>query len=97
MESVIVKPLITEKATRLQDKRSQYSFIVGVNANKIEIMNAISSTYGVTVTDVNTCNYIGKKSVRYTKKGFSSGRKNFYKKAVVTLKKGDSIDFFANI
>lgn len=97
MERVIIKPIITEKMTGISEKLNRYGFIVDRTCNKVEVRKAVEELYGVTVTDVNTMNYIGKKSVRMTNKSFTSGRKNFFKKAVVTLKEGDSIDFFSNI
>jgi large subunit ribosomal protein L23 len=97
MENIIIKPLITEKATRAAEKFQQFGFIVKPEANKIEVKTAIEKMYGVNVTGVTTMNYIGKKSVRYSKKGFSKGKKNYFKKVFVTLKEGETIDFFANI
>jgi large subunit ribosomal protein L23 len=97
MEKVILKPIITEKMTAISEKLNRYGFLVDKRSNKLEVKTAVEKMYGVTVTDVNTMNYIGKKTVRYTKRNFISGRKDAYKKAIVTLKKGDSIDFFANI
>lgn len=97
MEKVILKPIITEKMTGISEKLSRYGFLVDKRANKVEVKNAVEKMYGVTVTDVNTMNYIGKKTVRYTKKSFSTGRKDAFKKAIVTLKEGETIDFFANI
>jgi large subunit ribosomal protein L23 len=97
MENTIIKPIITEKMTGIGEKLNRYGFLVDVNSNKIEVKTAVEKMYGVTVTDINTMNYIGKKSVRYTKKSFSKGRKPSFKKAIVTLKKGEIIDFFANI
>lgn len=97
MEKVILKPIITEKMTGISEKLNRYGFVVDKRSNKLEVKNAVEKMYGVTVTDVNTMNYIGKQTVRYTKKSFSKGRKDAYKKAIVTLKKGDTIDFFANI
>lgn len=97
MEKIIIKPLITEKMTAKTEQLGQYGFMVDKRANKLQVKEAVEKIYGVTVTDVNTMNYIGKKSVRYTKKSFSTGRKNSFKKAMVTLKDGDTIDFFANI
>lgn len=97
MENIIIKPIITEKATRVGEKFQQYGFIVQPAANKLQVKAAVEKQYGVSVTGVTTMNYIGKKSVRYTKKGFSKGKKNYFKKAFVTLKEGENIDFFANI
>lgn len=97
MNTIIKKPILTEKMSALTDKGNRFGFIVDLDANKLQIKKAVEETYGVTVTDVNTMRYMGKSTSRYTKKGFSFGRKNHYKKAVVTVKQGDTIDFFSNI
>jgi large subunit ribosomal protein L23 len=95
---IIIKPIITEKQTAITDKMpSRYGFRVSPAANKLEIKKAIEDMYSVTVVDVNTINYAGKKKTRYTKSGVISGRQTSFKKAIVTLKKGDTIDFFSNI
>jgi large subunit ribosomal protein L23 len=95
---IIIKPVITEKQTAITDKMpNRYGFRVSPTANKLEIKKAIEDMYSVTVIDVNTMNYMGKKKTRYTKSGIISGRQNSFKKAIVTLKKGDTIDFFSNI
>src|ERR1044071_5279767 len=96
--SVLRKPIITEKMTLAGEKRGQYGFIVDRNANKIEIKNAIEKMYGVTVASVNTLRQSGKQRSRYTKTGgTTSGIKGGGKKAIVTLKKGETIDFYSNI
>jgi large subunit ribosomal protein L23 len=97
MNTIIKKPVLTEKMSSLTEKGNRFGFIVDMDANKIQIKKAVEESYGVTVTDVNTMRYMGKSTSRYTKKGFSFGRKNHYKKAVVTVKEGDTIDFFSNI
>lgn len=94
---IIIKPLVTEKITKIADKFNRVGFVVSPKANKLEIKNAIESLYGVTVIGVNTMNYAGKDKSRYTKSGLINGRSNAFKKAVVTLKEGDTIDFFSNI
>lgn len=94
---VLVKPIITEKMTIEGEKNSKYAFIVDRNANKIEIKDAVEATYDVTVNSVNTMVHPGKKKVRYTKTGIQSGSTGTYKKAIVTLKDGDMIDFYSNI
>lgn len=94
---IIVKPLVTEKMTSISEKSSRYGFIVSPKANKIEIKKEIEAMYNVTVVAVNTLNYAGKNTSRYTKAGFIKGRKNAFKKAIVTLKEGDVIDFYSNI
>ena len=94
---IIKKPVITEKMTAISEKLNKYAFIVDKNANKIQIKKAIEKLYDVKVEAVNTMNYDGKKKSRYTKAGVISGRRPAFKKAVVTLKEGDTIDFFSNI
>lgn len=94
---ILIRPLVTEKMTSIQDKLGKYGFIVDVNANKIEIKKAIEKAYGVSVTSVNTLRYDGKRKTRYTKTGIIEGRSKGYKKAVITLAAGDTIDFYANI
>ncbi len=96
--SIIVKPLITEKMTKINEKdASRCAFIVDKRANKIEIKKAIENLYSVKVDSVNTMNYSGKRKARFTKAGYIQGRTNAYKKAMITLAKGETIDFFSNI
>ena len=95
--SVIIKPIITEKMTAQADKLNRYGFIVDKRADKLQIRKEIEELYGVSVDSVNTIRYAGKRKSRYTKAGFVEGRTNAYKKALVTLKEGNSIDFFSNI
>lgn len=116
--AIIVKPLVTEKMTKITDESSvektykvkskkdevrtkkatpKYGFIVKPDATKTEIKNEIESLYNVKVIDVNTIRYAGKRSTRYTRAGIIRGQKNAYKKAIVTLKEGDTIDFYSNI
>lgn len=75
----------------------KYGFIVSPEANKLQIKKEVEARYNVTVEDVNTMNYAGKRSARYTKAGLIRGQKNAFKKAIVTLKEGDEIDFYSNI
>ncbi len=95
--SIIKKPVITEKMTEIGEKLNQYAFIVDRGANKIQIRTAIENLYGVKVVRVNTMNHDGKAKSRMTKSGNLTGRTNAYKKAVVTLSDGETIDFFSNI
>jgi large subunit ribosomal protein L23 len=95
--SVLKQPLITEKMTKISEKLGQYGFIVDVRANKVEIKKAVEKMYNVTVDSVNTVTVAGKVKARYTKTGFVAGSTGIYKKAIVTLKKGDTIDFYSNI
>jgi large subunit ribosomal protein L23 len=94
---ILKKPLLTEKVTQLTEKLNRYAFIVDPRANKIQIKGAIEKMYGVTITDVNTMRYVGKLKSRNTKAGAVSGRGATYKKAIITLKDGEVIDFYSNI
>jgi len=94
---LLKKPIITEKMTMLGEKRNQYAFRVDKRANKIEIKKAIEAMFGISVLAVNTMVYAGKTKSRYTKAGYVQGRKDSFKKAIVTLKEGDNIDFYSNI
>ena len=94
---IIIKPLVTEKMTAASEKLNRFGFIVRPEANKLEIKSAVEALYNVTVVDVNTIRYSGKNKSRYTKAVMINGRTNAYKKAVVTLKEGDTIDFYSNI
>ena len=94
---IIKKPVITEKMTAITEKLNRYAFIVDKRANKLQIKQAVQDLYGVQVESVNTINYEGKLKSRYTKTGVSSGRRDAFKKAIVTLAKGETIDFFSNI
>ena len=94
---IIIKPIVTEKLTVQGEKLNRYGFIVDREANKLQIKAAVEQTYNVTVADVNTVNYHGKRKSRYTKAGMLNGRTNHYKKAYVTLAGEDKIDFYANI
>lgn len=93
----IIKPLVTEKANRLSEKLNQFSFIVRPEANKLQIKAEVEALYSVSVVSVNTMRYAGKNKARYTRAGLVRGRTNAFKKAVVTLKEGDTIDFYSNI
>lgn len=95
--SVIIKPIITEKITKEGEIFNRFGFVVDKKANKVEIKKAIESAYGVSVVSVNTMNYRADRSVKYTKSGLISGKTNAYKKAVVQVKEGETIDFYTNI
>ena len=95
--SVIVKPIFTEKQTELTDKyENRYGFIVVPSANKVQIKQAVEALYTVHVEGVNTMKYDGKKRSRYTKSGVVEGRTSSYKKAIVTLREGETIDLNSN-
>jgi large subunit ribosomal protein L23 len=94
---IIIKPIVTEKMTKLGEKLNRYGFKVEKDANKIEIKQAVEALYNVTVTDVNTMIAAPKKKSRFTKSGVIKGQTSAYKKAIVTLKEGEVIDFYSNI
>lgn len=95
--NIIIKPIVTEKVNKLGDKFNRYGFRVAKEANKLQIQKAIQDMYNVTVVAVNTMNCAGKKKSRYTKSGIINGKSPSYKKAIVTIKQGDKIDFYSNI
>ena len=95
--SIIIKPIVTEKMTQLGEKYSRYGFRVSPNANKLEVKKAVEDLYNVTVESVNTMQVDGKAKSRFTKSGVIKGTTASYKKAIVTLKKGEVIDFYSNI
>lgn len=94
---VLIKPILTEKANAQQESLRRYAFRVARKANKLEIKKAVEAMYGVTIIDVNTVVVPGKNKTRYTKKGFVQGQKPSYKKAMVTVAEGETIDLYSNI
>ncbi len=94
---VLIKPLVTEKTDILSQDAGKYTFVVDKKANKIEIKKAIEEMYDVTVDKVNTMITPGKTKMRYTKTGIQRGKKSSYKKAIVTLADGDTIDFYGEL
>jgi large subunit ribosomal protein L23 len=94
---VLIKPLITEKMSKLGDKLNRFAFVVNNKANKIEIKKAVESFYGVKVDDVNTMRVPAKNKSRFTRTRVITGRKSGYKKAVVTLAPGEVIDFYSEV
>ncbi|UBM59765.1 50S ribosomal protein L23 [Marinilongibacter aquaticus] len=94
--SVLKRPIITEKTQRL-NAEGKYTFEVGMDSNKIQIAKAVEDMYGVTVTGVSTIRQIGKKKSRMTRSKVTSGKTSTFKKAVVTVKEGDLIDFYADL
>jgi large subunit ribosomal protein L23 len=93
--SIIIKPIISEKANYLTDLRGAYSFLVNPKANKIQVKKAIEVLYGVKVADVRTMIYAPKVSSKHTKKGLQVGKTSKLKKAIVSLAEGEVIDIFA--
>lgn len=94
---ILVKPLVTEKMTQLSERFHRYGFVVDRKATKPQIKKAVESLYSVNVESVNTLIHGGKVKSRYTKGGVISGKSPAYKKAIVTLAEGQSIDFYSNI
>ena len=97
MMNIIIKPVLTEKMSAQGEKLGHYGFIVDRRANKLQIGKAVEQMYNVVVVDVNTISEKGKIKARYTKAGYLVGRAGAVKKAIVTLKEGDKIDFYSNI
>ena len=95
--NILIKPVITEKMTDESEKFNRFGFIVDRRANKLEIKDAVEKMYGVSVERVRTMVYPGKAKSRNTKGGVISGRTNSYKKAIVDVAEGESIDFYGNI
>lgn len=95
--NILIKPVITEKMTDESEKFNRFGFIVDRRANKLEIKDAVEKMYGVSVEKVRTMVYPGKAKSRNTKGGVISGRTNSYKKAIVDVAQGESIDFYGNI
>jgi large subunit ribosomal protein L23 len=97
MRRILIKPVVTEKMSAISEKGGKYGFIVAVDANKIEIAKAIKEKFNVDVDKINTTRYDGKVKTQLTKKGRFSGKKPQYKKALITLKKGQTIDLFGEV
>lgn len=94
---IIKKPIISEKATAQSEEMNRFTFAVDTKANKIEIKNAVENMYGVQVTEVRTMNYGGgKSSTKYTNRGIVEQRSKQWKKAIVTVADGETIDLFNN-
>jgi large subunit ribosomal protein L23 len=94
---IIIRPIVTEKMNRQGDSLSKYGFMVSTEANKLQVKLAIEKLYGVNVSTVNTIKYSGKSKSRNTRSGVMRGKASAFKKAIVTLAKGDKIDFYSNI
>ncbi|MCB0657741.1 MAG: 50S ribosomal protein L23 [Saprospiraceae bacterium] len=96
-KQIIIKPIISEKAEKLSEKRGHYTFMVDRGANKVEIRKEVEKIYNVNVDSVNTLVVPGKSKRRNTRGGMVQGRKPAYKKAIITLAAGEEIDFFGDI
>ncbi len=95
--NVIIKPIITEKATSNSELNNCFTFLVNIKANKIQIKKEVESIYGVSVDKVRTLNYGPLRKTKYTKTGIQNGKTNAKKKAVIQLVEGDTIDFYSNL
>ena len=95
--SILVRPVISEKMTKQSERLHQYAFIVRMGANRIEIAKAVEEFYGVRVESVNTMRYAGTVRARSVRNSPVVGRTVNFKKAIVTIHKDDTIDFFSNI
>ncbi|MDD2961666.1 MAG: 50S ribosomal protein L23 [Muribaculaceae bacterium] len=94
---ISIEPIVTEKANAISEKLNRYTFRVSPDANKFQIKSLVEKIYGVKVVAVNTANYIGKNKSRYTKSGLIKGKAAAFKKALVTIAEGETIDFYSNI
>ena len=95
--NILIKPIITEKATNDTELFNRYAFVVAKQANKLEIKGAVEAAYGVSITSIKTLNYPIQRQTKHTKKGVVTGIKSGYKKAIVQLAEGESIDFYNNL
>ena len=95
--SILIKPIITEKATNDSELYNRYAFVVDNKANKLERKNAVEKAYGVSISSVKTLNYPIQRNTKFTKKGLVTGIKSGYKKAIVQLADGENIDFYNNL
>ena len=95
MSQIIIRPVLTEKITALTTKR-QYAFEVSLAANKVEIGKAVEKQFNVKVESIRTMRVQGKAKTQLTRRGRFQGRTRTWKKALITLKEGDTIDLFTN-
>ena len=95
--SILIKPIITEKATLASELRNCFSFQVNTKANKVEIKKAVEAAYGVSVEKVRTINVRPDRKTKFTKTGIQHGKTNAVKKAIVQLADGETIDLYANM
>ena len=95
--SILIKPIITEKATMQSELLNAYAFEVNTKANKVEIKKAVEAAYGVSVEKVRTINVRPDRSTKYTKTGIQHGKTNAVKKAIVQLAEGEVIDLYTNM
>ena len=97
MHNILIKPLVTEKMTGLMEKENKYGFIVDYKTNKIEIAKAIEKKFNINVVAVNTIRYKGKTKTQFTKRGRFTGKTPHYKKAIISVKEGQTLDLFEDV
>ncbi|MGX1023838.1 50S ribosomal protein L23 [Flavobacterium sp. CS20] len=95
--SILIKPIITEKATEDSELNNRFSFFVDNKANKIQIKDAVENAYGVTVDKVRTMNIKPTVKTKYTKTGMVTGKTDALKKAIIQVADGDTIDLYSNL
>ena len=95
--SILIKPIITEKATADSEINNCYTFQVNKKANKVEIKKAVEAAYGVSVEKVRTINVRPDRSTKFTKTGIQHGKTSAVKKAIVQLAEGEMIDLYSNM
>ena len=95
--NILIKPIITEKATASSELNNCYTFQVNTKANKVEIKKAVEAAYGVSVQKVRTINVRPDRKTRHTKTGIQHGKTNAVKKAIVQLAEGEMIDLYSNM
>lgn len=97
MHQILIRPIITEKMTNINADKGKYGFLVNPNANKIEIAKAIEQKFNVHVVSVRTINHPGKVKTQFRKSGRFTGKTAKFKKAIVTLKKDETIELFDQV
>ena len=97
MHETLIRPLITEKMTNLNTDQGKYGFLVNPKANKIEIAKAIEKKFNVHVVDVRTINHPGKTKTQFRKSGRFTGKTPGFKKAIITLKEGETLELFEQV
>lgn len=95
--SILIKPIITEKATNESELNNCFTFMVNQNANKIQIKEAVETFYSVSITKVRTMNVRPDRKTKFTKTGVVTGKTSAYKKAIVQVAEGDTIDLYTNL
>ncbi len=95
--SILIKPIITEKATMNSELNNCYTFQVNKKANKVEIKKAVEAAYGVSVEKVRTINVRPDRKTKFTKTGIQHGKTAAVKKAIVQLAEGEMIDLYSNM